>query len=61
MTPYRPENAPGLAPHAETLAPCDCGECRAERLRAGGWTVRLLNAPFTPDAALWGALARRVR
>lgn len=59
MIPYRPENAPGLAPHAETLALCSCGECRAERLRAGGWTVRALDRRFVPDAALWGELARR--
>lgn len=61
VTPYRPESAPGLVPHAETLDLCSCGECRAERMRAGGWTMRLLNTPFVPDAALWRELARRSR
>ena len=61
MTPYRPENAPGLAPHAETLALCDCGECRAERWRRYRDPVVLLHRPFVPGAALWRELARRAR
>lgn len=52
MTPYDPPNGTtsGLAPHAETLPPCHCDECRREQWSGALASLRAVALlPIDPD------------